>query len=176
MILVNNWRRKRTVAHWILKQFFNDTNDGPNIVDLNNKIIGIDGPGTFGKFELREANLKELQNLTKRYTIIEISNAVTLLIANKHVEYLEKTSLRDKGIFVIPTVQGRVAYEDLYYINQRKDNWHRDITNVSNWLTPIMTFIVAFIALLISIIYGKRPNTESTHSIERVITTPTKAK
>ena len=46
--------------------------------------------------------------------------------------------------------------ENILYTNQRKDNWHRDITNVSNWLMPMLTFLVALVALIMTFVYSDR--------------------
>lgn len=155
--MTKSWYRKRDIAHWLLSQLITQKFE---IVKENIKIKplpsgGVELDETSGddvySYQYLSCNLRDLSKRNSKYTLKELNDAKDILLINKHIWI---TSSKDKDVYDVSfstNNEGRIAYEDGYYSMQKSEQRNKEITNVSNWLTPIMTFIVAVLALIISI-------------------------
>lgn len=164
--LFQEYRIKREIAHKLLQCLLTEIDaEIFKKVGLKYFVTNTDGSTIFkdersgiGKIHKSYVTYISLKTSLKKYSETELISALNLLLSNKHIE-IEDTNAKsfDNMSFNI-TPKGRLAYDDLYYLNYEKEKW---IDRNPIIYELIKGFITAGFAIVVTLLLSKPQQQEN---------------
>jgi hypothetical protein len=152
------------IAHWILTQIFKEQPEmiGRHILVDNNGVLFYERDGIMNEAAESKTRIGYLEKQTTKYSKGEITQAVNLLVSNKHVklEFIQNSPY--DNVFITSTAEGAIAYVNEFYIkeaDERLEKWPK-----RNW--HLFAFITFVIGLISPILIDKLKSVNLTHTKE----------